>query len=129
MARSFSFPFAPYAVQTQLMTKIYECLNDGGVGVFESPTGTGKSLSVICSALQWRADAELERRRTLASSGPSPSAPREATDEPDWLRNWEVNEQHKKKTSELAVGNLDLLHLFSWFMRNHPFVARSFPRN
>ncbi|CAM9137770.1 unnamed protein product [Scytosiphon promiscuus] len=40
------------------MLKIYATLEKGGIGIFESPTGTGKSLSVICSALQWLKDAE-----------------------------------------------------------------------
>ena len=50
---SFRFPFEPYAVQIQLMTAVYDTLCAGGVGIFESPTGTGKSLSLICSSLRW----------------------------------------------------------------------------
>ena len=57
----FSFPFTPYAVQRDLMRELYGVCAGGGVGVFESPTGTGKSLSVICSTLQWRADEEARR--------------------------------------------------------------------
>lgn len=34
------FPFEPYEVQKQLMLKIYNTLERGGVGIFESPTGT-----------------------------------------------------------------------------------------
>lgn len=34
------FPFEPYEVQTQLMRKIYDTLENGRIGVFESPTGT-----------------------------------------------------------------------------------------
>ena len=49
----FGFPFPPYSLQLSFMEKLYQCLDDGGVGVFESPTGTGKSLSLICGALRW----------------------------------------------------------------------------
>jgi len=42
----FQFPFQPYPVQQELIEQIYDVCNDGGVAVFESPTGTGKSLSV-----------------------------------------------------------------------------------
>lgn len=34
------FPFTPYAIQQQLMEALYALLKKGGVGLFESPTGT-----------------------------------------------------------------------------------------
>ena len=34
------FPYKPYAIQTQLMTQLYQCVDEGKVGIFESPTGT-----------------------------------------------------------------------------------------
>ena len=43
---SISFPFEPYEVQRQLMRKIYDTLDKGGIGIFESPTGT-VSASVV----------------------------------------------------------------------------------
>lgn len=52
-AEDFCFPFTPYAVQVELMNSVYGCLNEGQVGIFESPTGTGKSMSLICSSLRW----------------------------------------------------------------------------
>ena len=50
---SIPFPFTPYTQQRDLMEAILDCFDSSGVGVFESPTGTGKSLSVICSAMYW----------------------------------------------------------------------------
>jgi Rad3-related DNA helicase len=35
-----AFPFLPYGIQLDLMRAIYATLDAGGVGVFESPTGT-----------------------------------------------------------------------------------------
>ncbi|CAN0212934.1 unnamed protein product [Discosporangium mesarthrocarpum] len=62
------FPFKPYDVQEQLMRKIYETLDRGGIGIFESPTGTGKSLSVICSVLQWLKDDEGKNEMEVEDS-------------------------------------------------------------
>lgn len=47
------FPFEPYKVQTDYMKKVIECIEDGKNGLLESPTGTGKTLSLLCSSLAW----------------------------------------------------------------------------
>ena len=36
----FPFPFPPYDIQQQLMQQVYNTLENGHVGIFESPTGT-----------------------------------------------------------------------------------------
>lgn len=36
----FQFPFTPYDIQIKFMQNLYSILNIGGVGIFESPTGT-----------------------------------------------------------------------------------------
>ena len=41
----FAFPFPPYDIQEDFMKNLYKVLTNGGVGIFESPTGT-VSLSV-----------------------------------------------------------------------------------
>ena len=45
--QEFPFPFTPYDIQTQLMSKIYEALELGKIGIFESPTGTVSFASRI----------------------------------------------------------------------------------
>lgn len=48
-----TFPFEPYELQKDYMEKVIECLQTGSNGVLESPTGTGKTLSLLCSSLAW----------------------------------------------------------------------------
>ena len=39
LTRDFHHPYKPYDIQFQLMNAIYDCIADGNVGIFESPTG------------------------------------------------------------------------------------------
>jgi len=36
----FEFPFEPYDIQQGFMRQLYTCLEQGRIGIFESPTGT-----------------------------------------------------------------------------------------
>ncbi|CAH0725234.1 unnamed protein product, partial [Brenthis ino] len=56
MQPSFSFPFEPYDIQKKFMKELYFTIENKKIGIFESPTGTGKSLSICCGALQWLKD-------------------------------------------------------------------------
>ncbi|KAG7332962.1 hypothetical protein KOW79_003097 [Hemibagrus wyckioides] len=62
----FPFPFQPYPIQERFMEALYAVLEQGKVGIFESPTGTGKSLSLICGALTWLKDFEEKKRQEAA---------------------------------------------------------------
>ena len=37
---TFPFPFEPYAIQNDFMKGLYATLEEGKIGLFESPTGT-----------------------------------------------------------------------------------------
>lgn len=63
------FPFQPYPPQRQLMQQLYRTMEQGHVGLFESPTGTGKSLSLICAGLCWLRD----RQRKEDAGEPDPA--------------------------------------------------------
>lgn len=48
-----NFPFEPYDVQKSYMEKVIESLQNNTNALLESPTGTGKTLSLLCSSLAW----------------------------------------------------------------------------
>ncbi|XP_028926263.1 regulator of telomere elongation helicase 1 isoform X1 [Ornithorhynchus anatinus] len=48
------FPFQPYKCQEDYMAKVLECLQKKVNGILESPTGTGKTLCLLCTTLAWR---------------------------------------------------------------------------
>lgn len=64
---NFNFPFEPYLVQLTFMKTLYKALEDGKVGIFESPTGTGKSLSIICASLAWLKEFNSRNKASLES--------------------------------------------------------------
>jgi chromosome transmission fidelity protein 1 len=37
--KDFHHPFEPYDIQRQFMTALYQSIEDGKIGIFESPTG------------------------------------------------------------------------------------------
>ncbi|KAK4107247.1 DNA repair helicase [Canariomyces notabilis] len=94
-AIDFHHPFTPYDVQLQFMRTVYDVLEKGNgqIGILESPTGTGKSLSLICSALTWL--RTHKRSKYEASFEATASA---MTGEPDWM----VDNALRRKREELA---------------------------
>ena len=79
----YGFPFPPYALQHRFMDSLYKCLDEGGVGVFESPTGTGKSLSLICGALRWQLDQQGKMERDVLAQAAASSAKDDGV--PSWV--------------------------------------------
>ncbi|XP_061197971.1 regulator of telomere elongation helicase 1-like [Saccostrea echinata] len=66
-----NFPFEPYPCQVTYMEKVIECLQKNVNGILESPTGTGKTLCLLCSSLAWlqdkKAQVELNRQANISS--------------------------------------------------------------
>ena len=83
-AASLPFPFPPYPQQLELM----DCLLQGlrkphNVLFLESPTGTGKSLSLATASLAWLRYMERQDRKAKA-----PTKSSSPTSGLDWLDDW-----------------------------------------
>lgn len=62
-----SFPVKAYPSQMAMMSKIIGSLQKGRNCLLESPTGSGKSLALLCAALAWqRSETEAIRDYNLA---------------------------------------------------------------
>ena len=96
--RDFHHPYEPYDIQKEFMHAVYQCLETGKVGIFESPTGTGKSLSLICGSLTWLRD----NKRRKFEDGLVLDV--NTSDEPDWI----VEHARKQKKEEALQRKRDL---------------------
>ncbi|KAM4055814.1 helicase [Hirsutella rhossiliensis] len=91
----FHHPYTPYHVQEQFMKTAYQVLEagEGQVGILESPTGTGKSLSLICASLTWlRNHKSRKHEAALEDAGAA------YKDEPPWL----IEQLLRRKREDLA---------------------------
>lgn len=59
------FPVEPYDCQVAYMEKVVEALSNGGNALLESPTGTGKTLCLLCASLAW------QKRNVVTTQVPS----------------------------------------------------------
>ncbi|KAJ0337864.1 hypothetical protein COL922a_006276 [Colletotrichum nupharicola] len=91
----FNHPYTPYDVQNDFMKTAYGVLQagNGQVGILESPTGTGKSLSLICASLTWLRNQRIEEHEASLKVNMD-----DFRDEPDWI----VEQMLRRKREELA---------------------------
>ncbi|KAF8405554.1 hypothetical protein HHK36_010461 [Tetracentron sinense] len=74
------FPYKPYGSQLAFMGRVISTLDRAQRqghchALLESPTGTGKSLSLLCSTLAWQRNHRLKNLYTnLSHSKPAPEA-------------------------------------------------------
>ncbi|KAL4805264.1 helicase C-terminal domain-containing protein [Aspergillus unguis] len=97
-AAKFHHPYSPYDIQLQFMQALYECLEDGKVGIFESPTGQ------ISESDMWFPDV-ASRPQTQIFPGNSDD------DEPEWMVEFAKREAsraitEKRKEFELRLARI-----------------------
>lgn len=80
----YNFPFTAYSIQLSLMKHLTYNLRSGLITIIESPTGTGKSLSLISASLSWlnqfNNTVKLDLIQQLTSEFNQSNQ-----DEPDWI--------------------------------------------
>ncbi|XP_015515534.2 regulator of telomere elongation helicase 1 homolog isoform X1 [Neodiprion lecontei] len=108
-----TFPFEPYDVQKRYMEKVIECLQNAKHGVLESPTGTGKTLCLLCSSLSWLL-VKKAQLQSEALMGP--------IEKPAFGGEFF---EGLTKTLEKAAGKLDQSTNFSWGMPKIIYASRT----
>ncbi|CAI9114124.1 OLC1v1014776C2 [Oldenlandia corymbosa var. corymbosa] len=103
-----AFPYRPYSIQLDFMKALYQSLEKGGIAMLESPTGTGKTLSIICSALQWLVDKKQKDQVFKPGSNLEKIGQSEdlhiSDDEPDWMKNFTLNDESKTPEDSSNTG-------------------------
>ncbi|RXG59350.1 putative ATP-dependent DNA helicase DDX11 [Armadillidium vulgare] len=101
--KKFSFPFTPYLSQEKFMQALFHALEEEKLGIFESPTGTGKSLSLICGSLSWLKyydDSQKTRLKSILEEKI------EEEDEIDWFSS-SVKKIEKENEKRIAKKDLE----------------------
>ncbi|KIJ59456.1 hypothetical protein HYDPIDRAFT_118436 [Hydnomerulius pinastri MD-312] len=101
-----AFPYdPPYSIQIDLMRHIYSSIERKHVTLVESPTGTGKTLSLLCSSLSWLTDERERARKGQISESQQASG----SSEPAWvaaqaiqMRQRELEAQDREYEERLA---------------------------
>ncbi|KAJ3002330.1 hypothetical protein NUW54_g5905 [Trametes sanguinea] len=92
-----AFPFKPYDIQLDLMRHVYSSVENGKVTIAESPTGTGKTLSLLCASLTWLKDEQERARKGKLQ------VPADSTEGPDWV----VAQTVERRRRELEAAELE----------------------
>lgn len=57
------YPYKPYDNQIRYMTTVIQALQNKQNALLQSPTGTGKTLSLLCSCLAWLQQKRLKQKK------------------------------------------------------------------
>ncbi|KAF9431667.1 DEAD H (Asp-Glu-Ala-Asp His) box helicase 11 [Entomortierella beljakovae] len=114
-----AFPYpTPYPIQLDFMQQLFQCIDQRKIGVFESPTGTGKSLSMICGAVSWLMEHERAEKEMIESNNRESSDMKESLAKqkctttidgtPDWVQQHHANSDAAFERQEREARRLEL---------------------
>ncbi|THV04455.1 DNA repair helicase [Dendrothele bispora CBS 962.96] len=91
-----AFPYTPpYSIQDDLMRHLYTVIEQRKVTIVESPTGTGKTLSLLCASLTWLNDEKNRARKGRLDNMAGPSSSKE----PQWVID-QTRERHQRELED-----------------------------
>ncbi|KAL7436234.1 hypothetical protein ACHAXM_006329 [Skeletonema potamos] len=93
------FPFKPYDVQTKYMAAVIQALNKKEHALLESPTGTGKTLCLLCSTLAWQQQHKGKLKQQLHNPSQQ-TEPSQQTIMPQSMTQPNENEATKPPTNK-----------------------------
>ena len=80
-AYDVEFPHKAYGVQLGFMDKVLKALDSKSNALLEAPTGSGKTLSLLCAALAWQRQQKIDLANAQADMRPK-AEPDSDVDEP-----------------------------------------------
>ncbi|KAJ7264002.1 DNA repair helicase [Mycena haematopus] len=90
-----AFPYSPpYSIQVDLMRHLYTSIEQKKVAIVESPTGTGKTLSLLCASLTWLADEKNRAKKGILDA---------LGTETDAGRDWVLAQTRERRARELEA--------------------------
>ncbi|KAF8208705.1 DNA repair helicase [Mycena galopus ATCC 62051] len=94
-----AFPFSPpYSIQVDLMRHLYTSIEQKKVAIVESPTGTGKTLSLLCASLTWLVDEKNRAKKGILDA---------LGTETDAGRDWVLAQTRERRARELEAEELE----------------------
>ena len=90
------------------MSSVYSTIRRKRVGIFESPTGTGKTLSLICSAMTWLREYQefgSDEEDVIEAAGGAENVPVDTTGAPRaWCVSFDRERVLRERAARLARG-------------------------
>lgn len=87
----FGFPYPPYGIQEELMASIVRACDEKRPAILESPTGTGKSLSLFCALNHWL------NNYAAPSDNDTDAENCTNSDVPSWVRDFQASQLERDK--------------------------------
>ncbi|KAJ2723128.1 ATP-dependent DNA helicase chl1 [Coemansia sp. Benny D115] len=122
-AEEFSFPMTPYSIQLDFMKRLFETLEHSKFAIFESPTGTGKSLSIICGAMTWLQHDRSRQSRLNSQVQTLPATVSSASEPLDWVAEYQRKQQIAQMNANATEGGAAEEKYNAWVVRTRRIEA------